>query len=270
MRVRLLSVMLLVLAIVAGLPATALARSQDPNNPELLRPGEARTGTLPGSPAGSFAFFAVEYPGGEQDLVIRMTPRPADPSVAAQIALNVYGPDGLVGSSFTPTEGDPSVREFRYSDPDPVRLLVQLFNYTLTDTITYSIVASGITAAAPAPAATPPTSPPPPVVLPETGAPTSGTLVGSLAGAFATFDIPYPGDESDVTVEATIAPDDPVLATAVGFNVYAPNGRLIAESTTRSTPGRRQATFSSDVAGTYRIQLYNYTDGTPVSYTLSW
>lgn len=270
MRVRLLGIVLLVLAIVAGAPAVALARSQDPESPELLRPGEERTGTLPGSPAGSFAFFAVEYPGGEQELVVRMTPRPADPSVAEQIALNVYGPDGLVGSSAVPTEGDPSVREFRYSDPDPVRLLVQLFNYTLTDTITYSIVATGITEAAPMPAATPAPSPAPPEVLPETGEPTSGTLVGSLAGAFATFQIPYPGDGSDVTVEAVIAPDDPVLAMAVGLNIYDPNGARIAEGTARSTPGRRQATFSSDVSGTYTVQLYNYTDGTPVSYTVSW
>ena len=270
MRIRTLGIVLLALAVVVGLPATVLARSQDPSNPEPLRPGEERTGTIPGAPAGSFAYFSIAYPGGEQELVIRMTPRPADPSVAAQIAFNVYGPDGLIGSSRTPTEGDPSVREFRYSDPDAARLLIQLFNYTLTTTINYSIVATGFTEAAPAPAVTPVPSPAPPEILPETGPPTSGTLVGSLGGAFAFFEIPYPGDGSDVTVEATLAPDDPVLANAVGLNVFAPNGRLIAEGTTRSTPGRRQATFSSDVAGTYTVQLYNYTDGTPVSYTVSW
>jgi hypothetical protein len=270
MRVRFVGLMLLVLAVLVGVPATAVARSQDPNNPEVLRPGEELTGTLPGSPAGSFAFFAVDYPGGDQELVVRMTPRPADPSVARQIAFNVYGPDGLVGSSQVPSEGDPSVREFRYSDSDPVQLLVQIYNYTLTDTITYTIVATGITERGPMPAATPPPPPEAPVTLPEAGAPVSGTLVGSLAGAFDTYDLPYPGDGSDVTVEATIAPDDPVLANAVGFNIYAPSGRLIAESTTRSTPGQRQATFSSDDAGTYTIQIYNYTDGTPVSYTLTW
>jgi len=262
--------MLMVLAILIGLPATAVARSEDPNNPEALLPGEELTGTLPGSPAGSFAFFTVEYPGGDQELVIRMTPRPADPSVAQQIAFNVYGPDGLVGSSRVPSEGDPSVRELRYTASGPVRLLVQLYNYTLTTTIGYSIVATGISEHVPMPPTTPAPAPEAPVTLPEAGAPTSGTLVGSLAGAFDTYDLPYPGDGSSVTVQATVAPDDPVLANAVGFSIYAPDGRLIAESTTRSTPGQRQATFASDLAGTYAVQVYNYTDGTPVSYTITW
>ncbi|HHX45328.1 MAG TPA: hypothetical protein GX714_15270 [Chloroflexi bacterium] len=270
MRARQLSIMmLLALVILGSAPAVALARSADPDNPELLRPNEARTGGLPGAPAGSFAFFAVDYPGGEQELVLRMTPRPADPSVANQIAFNVYGPDGPIGSSRTPDEGDPSVREFRYTASSPARLLIQVYNYTLNTTIDYTIVASGIAAAAPGPAETPPPSQEP-QVLPETGPPTSGTIVGSLGGAFATITIPYPGDGSSVTVEATIAPDDPVLEKAVGLNVYTPDGHLIAQATSRSTPGRRQATFSSDVGGSYTVQIYNYTDGTPVSYTVSW
>lgn len=270
MRIRSTLTALLVLALVLGVPATALARSQDPNTPEVLRPGEPRTGVLPGAPAGSFAFFAIDYPGGDQELVVRMTPRPADPSVANQIAFNVYGPDGLIGASRVPSEGDPSVREFRYSASDPARLLVQLYNYTLTTTINYSIVASGITMTTQAPAPTPSPAPEAPATLPEAGGPISGTLVGSRGGAFAFAEIAYPGDASSITVEATVAPDDPVLADAVGLNIYAPNGRLIAQATTRSTPGRRVVTFASEVAGTYTAQLYNYSEGTPVHHTISW
>lgn len=277
MRVRFVVVLLLALAILVSTPTLALARSQDPANPEVLVPDQPRTGILPGAAAGSFAFFAVDYPGGEQELVIRMTPRPADPSVANQIAFNVYGPDGLIGTSGVALEGDPSVREFRYTDSQPVRLLVQLFNYTMTTTITYSMVATGISAAQATPTVTPatphaatPPSPAPPDTLPEAGPPTTGTLVGSLGGAFATFSLPYAGDGSSVTVEAVVSPDDPVLANAVGINIYAPDGHLVAEGTTRATPGRRRATFASDVGGTYTIQLFNYSDGVPVTFDLSF
>lgn len=277
MSVRFVVVLLLALAILVSTPTLALARSQDPANPEVLVPDQPRTGILPGAAAGSFAFFAVDYPGGEQELVIRMTPRPADPSVANQIAFNVYGPDGLIGTSGVALEGDPSVREFRYTDSQPVRLLVQLFNYTMTTTITYSMVATGISAAQATPTVTPatphaatPPSPAPPDTLPEAGPPTTGTLVGSLGGAFATFSLPYAGDGSSVTVEAVVSPDDPVLANAVGINIYAPDGHLVAEGTTRATPGRRRATFASDVGGTYTIQLFNYSDGVPVTFDLSF
>lgn len=269
-------------------PLAVSARSQDANNPEALLPDRPLTGTLPGAPAGSFAYFAVDYPGGGQELVIRMTPRPSDPSSSNRIAFNVYGPSGLVGESRTAQETDPSVRVFRYSSNDPVRLLVQLYNYTLTDTITYTIVASGIaalapsapptpTVAAPVATATPPTGAPPaaapapatPQALPEAGG-LSGTLVGSAGGAFALVPIPYSGDGSDLVVTATIWPDDSVLAKAVGFVIYAPDGRRVAESTTTATPGERRATLSASAAGNYTVQVFNYAEGATVSYALSW
>jgi len=34
-------------------------------------------------------------------------------------------------------------------------------------------------------------------------------------------------------------------------------------------PGQREATFSSRVAGTYLVQVYNYLEGTTVNYTLT-
>jgi len=262
-------VVLLVLSLLLCLPSVALARSQDPDNPEILRPDEPLTGMLPGAPAGSFAFFAVDYPGGDQELVIRMTPRPADPSESNCIALNIYGPNGFIGSSRTAQEADPSVRVFRYHAAEPVRLLVQLYNYTLKTTIQYTIVASGFTEMAEAPAPEPEPTPEPPPALPETRA-AAGTLVGSPAGAFANPTLSYPGDGSDVTVRVTFSTDNPAVADALGFQVYSPEGRVVARSTTTSTPGERRATFASSTAGSYTIQIYNYADGLMVSYSAEW
>ncbi len=269
MNTRIGLVLLLVLSLMLCMPGVALARSQDPDNPEMLHPDQPLIGILPGAPAGSFAFFAVDYPGGDQELVIRMTPRPADPSESNCIALNIYGPNGFIGSSSTGKDPDPSVRVFRYRAPDPARLLVQLYNYTLKTTIQYTIVASGFTEMAEAPVPEPETTPEPSEALPETRA-AAGTLVGSPAGAFANHTLSYPGNSSDVTVRVTFSADNPAVAKALGFQVYSPEGRVVARSTTTSTPGERRATFASSVAGTYTIQIYNYADGLMVSYSAEW
>ena len=77
------------------------------------------------------------------------------------------------------------------------------------------------------------------------------------------------GDETDITVEMTFTPDDPVVAHAVGFRVYDPDGNQVALGTVTDTPGVRQATFSSAKVGNYLVQVYNYADGVTLYYALT-
>ena len=53
------------------------------------------------------------------------------------------------------------------------------------------------------------------------------TLTGNRAGAFAYYSIDYPGDGRIITIELDMAPGDPVVMQAAGFNVYGPNAYYI-------------------------------------------
>jgi len=97
--------------------------------------------------------------------------------------------------------------------------------------------------------------------------PVTGTLAGNRGGSFVYYAIAYPGDDMDITVRVRYAPGDPVALRAVGFNVYGSHGNLIGEGVAAGDV--KTVTASDGEAATWLIQVYNYSDGLTVSYTIS-
>jgi len=234
----------------------------------------AQVGVLVGDPAGAYSYYEVAYPGGNTEVAIQLRFSPNDPVLAKAVGFNVYGPD-------SEESGEPKEKgaylECIYAADGAATLLVQVYNYVASP-VTYEIVAKGIPApvaeeAAPsvpeAPeAVTPTTAEEAEVPVEEAEVPMAGEIVGSNAGAFAVHPIAGAGDGRDVTVTMTFSPDDPAVAKAVGFEVYSPTGKCVATGTPTRTVGQRVATFSAGATGDYTVQVYNYLDGLPLSYSL--
>jgi hypothetical protein len=105
-----------------------------------------------------------------------------------------------------------------------------------------------------------------PISLPDE-APVTAQLKGNRGGSFVYYAIAYPGDERVVTIRVNYAPGDQATLSAVGFNVYGPNGYLIGEG--ELAGAAKELVYSDDDASTWLVQLYNYGDGMTVGYTIS-
>jgi hypothetical protein len=95
----------------------------------------------------------------------------------------------------------------------------------------------------------------------------SGYLTGNAGGANAVYKVTVPADASDIQVTMTWSPDDPIIATGVGFVAYGPSGEVRTGAGT-GNPGERIATLATDEPGVYQIQVYNYIDGLTIQYAL--
>ena len=94
----------------------------------------------------------------------------------------------------------------------------------------------------------------------------SSTLSGSEAGSFSYFRIAYPGNDTDLRIRVTVAPYAVEMASAVGFNVYGPGGR-VDTGVYQSDDGYLEVTYQEDEAADLLVQIYNYGSST-ISYTI--
>ena len=100
--------------------------------------------------------------------------------------------------------------------------------------------------------------------------PMSGHLDPNSAGSFAYYSFSYPGDQSTVTIDLNVAPDDPTLLPLTGFNVYGPRpGQVYATGGIQNDldPDVSGNVISSD-PGTYVVQVYNYNPQNPIDFTV--
>jgi hypothetical protein len=284
-RIVLTTVLVLVLLLGTAGQSPAIAMGTIPEDAETLVGDTPMTGMIVGDRAGSFGYYRIESPGTEDVVNIRVTFVPGDPATMTGVGFNLYGDQGtLLG------EGDrreePGLVELMYSSDTAETWLVQVYNYIPEHTVWFEIVAEGLPVEpveAPTPVE-PVVTPTPvePVVTPTPVEPEpeldqglapdttiSGTLTGSRAGAFDLYEFAYPGDDSDVTITLQFWPSDPALNPRIGFNIYSPTGRRVAEATERFEPGRKVATLSRDSAGDYLIQVYNYNEDVTIEYNLS-
>lgn len=276
----------LALAIVLVAGAAGVALGQDtPETAQMLVGDTPVSGTITGSSAGAFDYWVIDYPG--DDIVVRIVARfaPGDPAALAGVGFNVYGPAGFDIGESTPTGDEDGREDLSHSESDATRWLVQVYNYIDGLTVSYTLAAEGL----PAPAATPTPQPTPmgtptPQATPPAAAPTptapveegvmaldtsaSGTLVGNAGGAFDRYTLSYPGDNSEVDLTMTYAPDNSVISPGVGFIIYGPEGQEF-EAQPTGDPGERTVTLASDVAGTYLVQVHNYIDGLTINYTIT-
>ncbi len=231
-------------------------------------------GVIVGNAAGSFHYYEIAYPGGSAALDVSLWYTPADPVTSSAFGLNVYGSNGFEGQATPDASGVPGLLGFSYSADDATTLLFQIYNYLDGAAVSYGITTTGLpemattttepAATAPAPAAVETT-------LVAGSGQHGGTLIGNPAGAFVMYEIAYPGDEVKLTVELRYSPADTVTSSAFGLNVYSYGGFSgRGEPKADGEPGVFEFSYSSADATTLVVQVYNYLDGWPVSFTLNW
>ena len=254
--------------VTALLGATGMVALADSDQqPQALTSSALVGGTFVGDTAGSFVYYAIAYPGNSLDLRIQVGFAADSNLYNKGLGFKVYGPNGFEGQG---TLQDGGYLELSYNESASASLLVQLYNYYDGLSVPYSVTAEGLPAVAQSveePAAAPATTAAASDTSPASDM--SGAVAGSNAGAFGMHTIASTGDETDITVKMTFTPDDPVLANAVGFRVYDPDGNQVALGTVTDTPGVRQATFSSAKVGNYLVQVYNYAAGVTLRYALT-
>ena len=271
------------LIIVLALGVAGVASGQDgPETAQPLMGDTPITGTLTGSNAGSFAYYLIDYPGGDEVVRIVVRFAPGDPATLAGVGFNVYGPAGFdIGESIVTGDEDGS-EDLMHSESDATRWLVQVYNYIDGVTVGYTITAEGLPAPATTPQPTPPGTPTATPAAPPTAtpapemteapggleAPVSAALVGNRGGAFDRYALDYAGDNQEATVTMTFSPDSPVISPGVGFTIYGPSGQEVQGQPT-GDPGVREATFALEEAGTYTVQVYNYIEGLTLNYTIT-
>jgi hypothetical protein len=253
-----------------GLSALAAAPSSA-EAPQALQNEQAVSGVLTGNGGGAFAYYAISYPGDESVVTIELRYDPADPVTNSGVGFNVYGPNGFsIGQgAFVADTGGDGVLRLEYGDDNAATWLVQVYNYIPGASIGYSIMAEGLpaTAAQAAQPATEVVTTPQPAAaaVPLTG---SGHLTGNAGGAYAIYKVTVPADGSDMQVTMTWSPDDPIIATGVGFVAYGPSGE-VRRGTGTGNPGERKVTLATSEPGVYEIQVYNYIGGLTIQYALS-
>lgn len=96
----------------------------------------------------------------------------------------------------------------------------------------------------------------------------SDSLVGSPGGVYRYYQFRYQGGSAPVQVTLTFQPVYGGGNQAFGFNLYGPSGLTFTGLPT-STPGVIQYTLAYPAAMDLLVQVYNYTNGGTVDFTLS-
>ena len=99
----------------------------------------------------------------------------------------------------------------------------------------------------------------------------SSNLVGSTGGAYQFYRVPYQGGNAPVLFTLTYQPAYGGGNQAFGFNLYGPSG-LTFQGQVTGTNGNSataQYTLVNGAAMSVLVQVYNYSNGGSVNYTLS-
>jgi hypothetical protein len=93
---------------------------------------------------------------------------------------------------------------------------------------------------------------------------------GPPSGQFAYYKFEYPGDESTLTIEMEIFPDQHNVLLNAGFNVYGPESGALYLRGTPLHQHRPNVTgdFRGVHAGTYIVQVYNYDPVLPIDFEI--
>ncbi len=236
------------------------------------------TVVLVGQDGGAFDEYEIDYAGNEEDLTITVTYWPADPVTSAAFGFSLYGADGFEANGANTEDSGTAgagILEVTYADEDSNHFLIQVYNYASASPVSYSISVTGASVTETAPTTS--TADPAPVqsaaeetdvVEPATQQETL-TLVGNPAGAFDYYELDYAGGEEDLTITITYWPADPVTSAAFGFNVYGTDYVAYGAPTEDSGvegAGILAVTYSAEDAAHLLVQVYNYAEGTPVTY----
>jgi len=267
----------------SGLAAATTAGGGSPQpvtntSPEAAVPlasGTAVTGgALVGRSEGTSEFFTVAYPGAGVEMTVEMDYRPPAPFNNNAVGFYLWSPSD--------TDNKPSARGIQaYRDANGVSLkatysadagqilTVQVFNYQPGLTVSYTLLVTG--GAGFVTAATDNTTPERAVVLTAGSAAARGTVPASSEPTFHYFLLNYPGGSKDVRITVTAEENGAFADRLVGFNVYdGANLKATVYSHRDSTGKLRLAsyTLNQSEAKTFGIQVFNWSRGAPVNYTI--
>jgi hypothetical protein len=231
--------------------------SHDPAMPVVVPYDQEYDFSLWGNRAGSFAYYRFEYPGNGSVITIDLDAAPGDPVALQGVGFNVYGYNGYLIGSGTRDLYIADRKTLEWADQNRGPWLVQVYNYLDGVSVAFHLKVQGLPGLTPTPE---------PVMVPAQATSFSavwGTLMGNPAGNYHFYNIDSLGDGTLVTLQLSYAPDDQWISNGFGINVYAPyDGLLVAQ-------GGHEAKFRLDWPGTYLVQVYNYVDGTNVTYWLN-
>jgi hypothetical protein len=110
-----------------------------------------------------------------------------------------------------------------------------------------------------------------PQVLNVSSPSASDTLVGSPGGAYKYYQVGYQGGNAPVLFTLTYQPAYGGGNTAFGFNLYGPNSLSFAGQVTGTSgsSATAQYTLVNSAAMSVLIQIYNYTAGGSINFTLT-
>ncbi|MCL4535300.1 MAG: hypothetical protein M1401_13535 [Chloroflexi bacterium] len=98
----------------------------------------------------------------------------------------------------------------------------------------------------------------------------TGQSTGSPGGSFRYYSFPYGGGNAEVLVHLTWRPGWASTDAAVGFNVYGPTGKAGQGQRGDDVDGASTSFlyFVAAAPGDYLVQVYNYTSGVAVDFTV--
>ena len=250
------------------LPATvASANETIERAQQLTAASRSASDTLVGNSGGAHRYFAIAYPGGSVPVAV---------TVRAErhhgTGIKVYGPAGHYGDGIADAAGGWALT---ISHALPGTYHVQVHNYVQGLPLPFTITVSGLPAAQGQPAAAaagPPSSTPDrPTATHGTSMTTGGQLVGNSGGAFAFYDLDYPGGQLKLEITLGYSPATYDSREAVGFNLYRANGEQVARGTENGRDASSATvglTWQADASERFLLQVYNYLPGTTINFTL--
>lgn len=100
---------------------------------------KSASGMLPGSTAGSFAYYTVDYPTANAVQTVNLTFAPGSADVVNAVAVNVYQNGKLLTTKSGTQASTPGQLSVSYTSGASGPVLVQLANYNPSTTISYTI-----------------------------------------------------------------------------------------------------------------------------------
>jgi hypothetical protein len=229
-----------------------------------------RSGSLVGSSSGAFSFFDLDYPGGEWPMTVSLSYSPVNSLPSEAFGFNVYhNGDLVVRATESSRSGDTGTATATISAITPDKYTLQIVNYAQGVTANYAIGVNGLTGSISEASGNSESNKAIGLNATVTGG--HGKLAGSGAGSFGYYSINYQGNNETIAVVLSFTPGLGVAGTGIGFTVYGPDGSVtnsMAGPGRNSDEGVEWAKITSDKAGYYGVQVFNYVPGITSEYTV--
>src|SRR5262245_48556310 len=293
----------MLLSTTAALAADPVATSPD----QAISLSRKLTGHLDAGTGGHFAFYKFTYAADGSTATINANLLPDDPVVLQNAGMKIYDPTGkeMVNGGRQPKTYPNISGNVIVDDRNRAgTYVIQPYNYDPNAAFDFEIWGTGLApqpdAAAPSTLGPAPVVPGPaivpgpgPAVIAPAAAPApaaagtdnsqpqnavqlqpdkivNGGLEGNSGGRFAYYKFTYKGDQSTVTINLQVEPDDSKILENAGFKIYGPvPGKEYAKGgAQKGLVPNVAGNLISGEAGEYVVQVYNYNPQAAIGFAL--